>query len=519
MSMNELPATFRDAILVTRNLNIQYIWIDAICIIQDSLDEDWPKEASHMREYYMNSVLTISAMNAENSKKGILQKRLPCFQPLPLSLKSEQLDWEGSLAIRESHPKTLDFWKRRPVSALTTRGWTFQESCLPPRTLHFTSSGLVWECLCHTAVEWLHEPFDHQSEFKSLVRPSPVDNSNNEEKDQLLEPKTDCGENAMEGVDKRIFDSWDELIHFYSERKLTYASDKLSAISGIASMFSTLLPGDQYLAGLWKSKLLEGLCWHLCSCANISPSRPGKYRAPSWSWASIDGGIILDHDTPTHNRVGYDKYRAKILEARVDCESHNAFGQVSGGILRLCGLWLPIYLDEFPEWHAEEGPGTFYFVLQEIDRDNDQLENFTHHDLWKGHVKTQSLNILHPSYYSCLNSQRASPETSSISEDAEYSDDHSTDEEDRWRKDAPNWTCVPFARLDIVPKSEGFLGESGQFCIGVLMLSESCFLLLQPNKHSPETYSRIGIADASWIQGRLFSDEYIEKNTREIVVM
>ncbi|KAF2186267.1 HET-domain-containing protein [Zopfia rhizophila CBS 207.26] len=519
MPLNELPATFRDAVLVTRNLNVPYLWIDAICIIQDSLDDDWPKEASRMQEYYMNSVLTISAMNAENSRKGILQKRLPRFKPLMLSLKSERLAWEGTVAIRESHPKTMSFWQRNPVSALTTRGWTLQENCLPPRTLHFTRSGLVWECLCHTVVEWLHDPEDYGAELKLLIRPYVIDDEN---KKRMAQPGRE--EKAFKNTTKQspvnqIYASWDEIVRFYSERKLTYSSDKLPAISGIASLFSTMLRGDRYLAGLWESRLLEGLCWHICSFDNIPRSRLDNYRAPSWSWASIDGEILLNHssDTPEH---GTDtQYQAKILEAHVECEPHNAFGKVKGGFLRLRGLWLPVYLDMFPEWDEEEGTGTFHFVLQEMDHNGgNQQQTPMHLDLWEGHVRTQWLDILDPSHYSCLNSRQVSPESASLLEGAENSDECSTDGNITWEKDAANWTCVPFARLDIAPTKEEFLGVSKQFRMGVMMLSESYFLLLQPNKHSPDTFTRIGIASASWVRGRRFSNEYIEKNTRVIVI-
>jgi hypothetical protein len=75
ISMGDLPATFRDAVLVTRHLGTRYLWIDAICIIQDDMDDDWPREASRMREYYANAVLNLTAMSGENSMSGILQRR------------------------------------------------------------------------------------------------------------------------------------------------------------------------------------------------------------------------------------------------------------------------------------------------------------------------------------------------------------------------------------------------------------------------------------------------------------
>jgi hypothetical protein len=97
-------------------------------------------------------------------------------------------------------------------------------------------------------------------------------------------------------------------------------------------------------------------------------------------------------------------------------------------------------------------------------------------------------------------------------------DESSADEHDTWEKVAVNWTCVPFARLDIVPTREEFLGTSGKFCMGVLMFSEEHFLLLQPSIWFSGSFSRIGIASASWVCNKRFSRDYIERNTREIVI-
>jgi hypothetical protein len=262
MPLVELPPTFSDAVLVTRSLGIKYLWIDAICIIQNSLDKDWPKEASRMGEYYMNSILTISAMNAKNSREGILQKRLPRFKPLELFMHSERLPWTGSVVIRENHPKTWNFWQKAPVSALATRAWTFQETCLPARTLHFTAFGLVWECLCQTAVEWLYDPMAYGSEFKLLIRPQAIDEENARATDHSSEERNNAAYTLKQKQDYAL-DSWDEIIRHYSERKPTYASDKLPALSGIASRFEKMLGGDRYIAGLWKSRIRDGLCYGL----------------------------------------------------------------------------------------------------------------------------------------------------------------------------------------------------------------------------------------------------------------
>jgi hypothetical protein len=102
----ELPKTFRDAIDVTRAMGYEYLWIDSLCIIQDSAD-DWKKEARRMAIIYDNAVFTIAAMDAENSSHGLFAADV------------------GS------------------VNTLETRAWVCQERMLAPRTLMFTKNSVA----------------------------------------------------------------------------------------------------------------------------------------------------------------------------------------------------------------------------------------------------------------------------------------------------------------------------------------------------------------------------------------
>ena len=72
----ELPATFQDAVTITRHLGCRYLWIDSLCIVQDSV-EDWQQESAKMRHVYRGSLVTISALSATSSKAGIWAHGLP----------------------------------------------------------------------------------------------------------------------------------------------------------------------------------------------------------------------------------------------------------------------------------------------------------------------------------------------------------------------------------------------------------------------------------------------------------
>lgn len=97
--MSDLPLTFQDAVIISRVLGVRYLWIDSLCIIQDS-EEDWVEESNRMGDIYENSLLTISATTATNSKGGILVRQRSQFTPIRLLFRSQRFGFGGSLYIR-----------------------------------------------------------------------------------------------------------------------------------------------------------------------------------------------------------------------------------------------------------------------------------------------------------------------------------------------------------------------------------------------------------------------------------
>lgn len=117
----------------------------------------------------------------------------------------------------------------------------------------------------------------------------------------------------------------------YGPRKLTRASDKLPAISGIASLYEENI-GGEYLAGLWKNNLIEGLAWQSLGWRRVS-----EKRAPSWSWASGDG-IPASGQTVDYTEI------AEILDAKVVRKGNNPFGEVTDGWINLRAPCEQLYL-------------------------------------------------------------------------------------------------------------------------------------------------------------------------------
>jgi hypothetical protein len=114
----------------------------------------------------------------------------------------------------------------------------------------------------------------------------------------------------------------------YTMRKLSFAEDKLPALSGITHKFSESMP-DTYLAGLWRGDLVRGLLWK--SFLDGKMSRPVSYRAPSWSWAALDGLVLWDE-----NHVGCDEY-FKIIPAETVPSEDDRMGKLRGGRVVISG--------------------------------------------------------------------------------------------------------------------------------------------------------------------------------------
>lgn len=119
----------------------------------------------------------------------------------------------------------------------------------------------------------------------------------------------------------------------YSEANLTFEKDKLPALSGVARLGYNET-GDQYLAGLWRDKLEEQLCWSRLPRTVHYPRairpRPA-WRAPTWSWASIDGEVYWH----TLQEGILETTYVQILDANTTKYGYDLFGQVTSGFIRL----------------------------------------------------------------------------------------------------------------------------------------------------------------------------------------
>lgn len=137
ISLEILPATFRHAVQITRQLGLQYLWIDSICIIQGP-NGDFNEVAKHMEDVFSQAYCVLAASSAKGQADGFLKPRQQrVFHAVPCS------DGGGPIYVCEFAD---NFQSDVLDSRLNQRAWVFQERALARRTIFFTDRQTYWEC-------------------------------------------------------------------------------------------------------------------------------------------------------------------------------------------------------------------------------------------------------------------------------------------------------------------------------------------------------------------------------------
>ncbi|KAH8585613.1 heterokaryon incompatibility protein-domain-containing protein [Bisporella sp. PMI_857] len=302
LPLYDLPATFQDAIVITRSLGIPFLWIDALCIIQDST-EDLTVESGKMGYVYENAALTIAAEASENSTIGISKSTNRTRQVLqPMArCRSHIHGVEGSLYFRKAFGNSLD---RGPLSR---RAWTIQEEVLSPRLLRFAERQLLWRCLNE---HWREE--------------LPSDQVN-------IDFYTPCLE-FRNGFIKSNRGRTPKMNPYYKKTPLKFW---LVAIGGIAKeLQQSMAESNSYYAGLWLHDIYRALVWFPYEAGAV---RQTNYIAPSWSWASISFKGNIRRSAASFaaaypdNLDGRSTPLAVIVKVSVSNVNRDPFGQVKEG--------------------------------------------------------------------------------------------------------------------------------------------------------------------------------------------
>jgi hypothetical protein len=381
IQMDLLPKTFREAVLLARQLDLQYIWIDSLCIIQDS-KTDWDTESAKMAEVYAGSAVTIAATSAKNGNEGLFVAKGESAwnKAVPFSIANYQgeqttvyIRSAGGLNDHHSISRNNLF----DAHPLSRRGWVLQERLLSTRILMFTSCELVFDCQTLLWCECGHFP------FKSAISASKIEAHAGEaawepcrrvlrvitqrlldllswarDHPPLLMTRAansllQCAENGLTGsIEENEAWHWQHIVESYTCRCLTRDEDTLPALSGLAKLLQGRLH-DRYLAGLWRRDIHKQLLWSILPSAwsftpeefellqrlpddNIDqlylPYRPRRTadQAPSWSWASIRGAVWWDAKWLPNERLV--EGLAELVETRcIPITPANPLGSVAPG--------------------------------------------------------------------------------------------------------------------------------------------------------------------------------------------
>jgi hypothetical protein len=469
-----LGQTIRDAITVTRELGLRYLWVDSLCIIQDS-DADKAKEIYNMQHNYQSAFITIAAVSSESAYQGFLNTKdlpVPKTFELPLLIASSaSKGWKkgiGKIYLTPSVPEEL-----QPIN---TRAWCMVERVLSPRYLVFDRKQRVVQFHCQHG-QWLNggmntvtrplqsylqrqtarkergevltdseetdskdydgtfeddsassSYFDEERQAESSKRAwmkgklgklsmrfgsgqkgwdgkgSRSDSDSDESREESQGSKSPTYEDKYSPTrhwsPEYLERYWYDIVREYAARSLTDSRDKLAALSGIAMAYQNISE-SQYAAGNWEDHFPRFLLWRVAGNQHPNPAvrlgeqhgaallydmsnqdehsigrRPtlppwlptaGRtyYRAPSWSWASVDGPInyLFETDLVVKLRRPEDGDSAlsrddegllpKFVSVQTNPEHEfNCFTQVDGGELVLEGIMVP--LPSTLEWFSFE---------------------------------------------------------------------------------------------------------------------------------------------------------------------
>ncbi|KAK0619198.1 heterokaryon incompatibility protein-domain-containing protein [Immersiella caudata] len=293
ISTLSLPAGVFSAIQLARSIGFQFLWIDALCIVQDD-PADWAAQVVSMGQVYHHADLVIQNETAEDCRQPMNMQhflRMPnlCtsftmrdfdFDKVPLGTMvakaklarlqrvqlAEDLDPDAihvrlSSGVAHQHVAS---WNQGLLFPLKSRGWTLQEGFLATRLLRLSRFEMSWRCLETSFCECREPSLEYKSRVQVIDRFFKVMDLGELHISQF----GDEGPMKLFGGDEGAFlvFYWTQLVKDYSTRLLTNPRDRLAAIHGLTGIFQpgfeTLGVPSAYLAGHWQNGLLESLLWH-----------------------------------------------------------------------------------------------------------------------------------------------------------------------------------------------------------------------------------------------------------------
>ena len=274
-----------------------------------------------MSSIYANSYVTLAATGSSSDDGGLFFQHPRASIP---GISRTGIDYQVHARPVIDHMDDAQF-------PLFKRAWVFQERLLAPRVLHFGRQELFWECnesvSCECGGIYGERYNTGQEKFMS---------------------KTTHQEALLKQDIKHLRRRWHAIVEEYSQLSLTKMRDKLPALSGIAEQMAAQRErrGD-YLAGLWSDTWLLDLLWYRQDA--LGGILVPKWRAPSWSWANLEGqikffdapAVVESPNTPVAGGEipSLKSSHLEVLEHAVrPANPNNPYGEVLSAHLRLRGI-------------------------------------------------------------------------------------------------------------------------------------------------------------------------------------
>ncbi|KAK0671608.1 heterokaryon incompatibility protein-domain-containing protein [Cercophora samala] len=341
--VSELPQTFQDAMNITLSMGLRHLWIDCLCIIQGD-EDDWKEQSSVMSLIYRHATCNIAATWAKGGSEGCFSDRSPATATrtrITLQTSPERSTTGGFNMMPLGF-----YWEQVNSAPLNKRGWVVQERYMAPRQLNFAKGEVYWECSQLIASEQFPSGLPG-----SIVLPEVAHDyiRRSTQAQQVMQLKPHVGH----GTELELRVAWTNILSRYTSSDLTFYKDKLMAIAGIASELRDSL-NDEYLAGMWRKDLHKQLCWRAASAWDRecvwAHSRACLYLAPTWSWASCQGPLILDTSYHEGGPTGRAHF-LEVIDARVEAEHPSGLHSFVSGTLKIRSIAMWARLEERVDLH------------------------------------------------------------------------------------------------------------------------------------------------------------------------
>lgn len=319
---NRIPQCFRDAADVAQRLGIQHLWIDSLCIIQDD-QHDWEDQFPQMASIYENAYVVVGAASISDCHQSFLDGEKNS-RPKAITIDSAHPNQPAPVMVRKVpttglHEDYESFYGAR--DPLDKRAWTLQERLLATRFLGFSTAELQWSCRMRSNCEGGHQDSPNR-QFHSLYS---IDT---------------C---------QKAFHFWHDQVMEFSKRQLSFPSDKLPAISGVASKISGII-SSEYIAGLWRNNLIRDMCWERHMFQSVKWQATAAWRAPTFSWVSVEGNIFYNDQAIAGNGT----YVSEVIDAHCTLLGSSPFGQVVDGFVEIRGPLLQASLTSDPAFDPSD---------------------------------------------------------------------------------------------------------------------------------------------------------------------